>query len=321
MNKTKIWLIVAVSLILIGSLIFAGVMSMLEWDFTKLTTEKYETNEHTVSGEYRNIIVKTKTANVDFIPSANGGTSVVCYEAKKQQHTVSLDGDTLVVEINDERKWYDHIGIGFISPKVTVYIPQGEYNSLSVKTSTGDVDIPRELVFDSIDIAGSTGDITCRASVMGLIKIKNSTGDICLENVSAGRLDLKLTTGKITLTDINCEGDLTTDVSTGKTDISNVTCESLTSDGSTGSILLENVVASGKFFIERDTGNVRLDGCDAAEIYIETDTGNVSGSLLTSKVFITDTDTGNVDVPRSAEGGRCEISTDTGDIEIEIDIK
>lgn len=318
MNKTKIWLIVAVSLILIGSLIFAGVMSMLEWDFTKLTTEKYETNEHTVSGEYRNIIVKTKTANVDFIPSANGGTSVVCYEAKKQQHTVSLDGDTLVVEINDERKWYDHIGIGFISPKVTVYIPQGEYNSLSVKTSTGDVDIPRELVFDSIDIAGSTGDITCRASVMGLIKIKNSTGDICLENVSAGRLDLKLTTGKVSLSDISCESDVSVEVSTGKTELTDITCKNVISDGGTGSIRLKNVIATEKFSIERDTGSVKFDRCDAAEIYIETDTGNVSGSLLTSKVFITDTDTGKVDVPRSVEGGRCEISTDTGDIEIEI---
>ena len=70
--------------------------------------------------------------------------------------------------------------------------------------------------------------------------------------------------------------------------------------------------------IERDTGSVRFDGCDGDAIYVETDTGDVTGTLLTDKVFITKTDTGSVDVPKSINGGRCEISTDTGDIRIEI---
>ena len=42
------------------------------------------------------------------------------------------------------------------------------------------------------------------------------------------------------------------------------------------------------------------------------------GSLLSDKVFITETDTGNVNIPKTTDGGKCEIKTDTGDIKIKI---
>ena len=61
-----------------------------------------------------------------------------------------------------------------------------------------------------------------------------------------------------------------------------------------------------------------LDVCVLAEIYIETDTGSVSGTLLSDKVFLAETDTGRVSVPKTTHGGRCEITTDTGNIRIEV---
>jgi DUF4097 and DUF4098 domain-containing protein YvlB len=90
------------------------------------------------------------------------------------------------------------------------------------------------------------------------------------------------------------------------------------SNGSTGNISLSNVIAAEGFSIERSTGDVKLDCSDAMTIDIETDTGDVEGSVLTDKIFITRTDTGRVRVPDSASGGRCELTTDTGDIRISI---
>ena len=72
-------------------------------------------------------------------------------------------------------------------------------------------------------------------------------------------------------------------------------------------------------FIERSTGDIELNGCDAGEIFIETDTGNVEGTLLSEKVFVVTTDTGDKRVPNTTSGGRCEITTDTGDIYITIE--
>ena len=137
-----------------------------------------------------------------------------------------------------------------------------------------------------------------------------------MQNISAGALDLSVSTGKVTVTGANCEGDVKIDVSTGKVSMTDIRCKNLISDGDTGDISLRNVIANEAFSIETDTGDIKLDSCDATEISIETDTGDVTGSLLSSKVFIAQTDTGNVHVPKTVTGGKCEITTDTGDIKI-----
>ncbi len=240
MRKTKICLIIATSLILIGGIIFAGVMTALRWDFIKLSTVEYETNNYEINENFKNISITSDTADVEFIVSKNEKSTVVCYEEKNFKHSVEVKEDTLVIEIDDTRKWYEHIGVSFGQSKITVYIPQVEYGTLSVKVSTGDVNI----------------------------------------------------------TDIKCKNVI--------------------SSGSTGEIYLKNVIAKEKFSIVRSTGDVKLDSCDADEIFIKTDTGDVKGSLLTDKVFITETDTGSTNVPKTTKGGKCEITTDTGDIKFTV---
>ncbi len=47
--KNKVWIIFAISLLAVGLLIFAGAMIALDFDFTKLSTEKYETNTYEIS--------------------------------------------------------------------------------------------------------------------------------------------------------------------------------------------------------------------------------------------------------------------------------
>ena len=113
-------------------------------------------------------------------------------------------------------------------------------------------------------------------------------------------------------------GDITISVSTGQSTLSDVTCKNLTTDGSTGEVFLKNVIASQAFSIDRSTGDVAFDRCDAAEILVKTSTGDVTGSLLSEKVFITDTSTGDIRVPPTTTGGKCTIKTGTGDIRIDI---
>ena len=48
-KSAKIWLIIAASLIVAGAIIFTGEMLVLKWDFTKLSTVKYETNTYEIN--------------------------------------------------------------------------------------------------------------------------------------------------------------------------------------------------------------------------------------------------------------------------------
>lgn len=318
-KTTKIWLTIATCLVLAGCIILGGVMTMLNWDWSKLSTSKFRTNEHIISEKFRNISIDTGAASLTFVLSADGECKVECYEDEKEKHSVTVENDTLVIRLESTKAWYEYIGISFHSPKVTVYLPKAEYGALTVKEDTGDIEIPGDFHFESADLSLSTGDIRYFASASGQVKIKASTGQIRVENISAQSLDLRTTTGGITASKVSCTGDVSATVSTGTTSLNDIACKNLTSSGNTGSITLKNVVAAQQFSIKRSTGDVKLDNCDAAQLRIETDTGDVKGTLRTEKVFITQSATGTIKVPKTATGGKCEITTGTGDIKITIE--
>lgn len=316
MNKRAKRGVVLVLILVVFGLLFVGVMTYLQWDFTKLSTVKYDTQEHKIYAPFDNISVVTNTADVTFVPSPNEESTVTCFEQQKVKHTVVVKDGTLCIEVTDTRKWYEHIGLDFHTPKITVFIPRGKCGALSVKGSTGDVEIPSDFIFESIDLSQSTGNVISDASAVGAMKIRTSTGDIRLQNLSAGSLSLSVSTGKIAVSDATCRDQAEITVSTGRAELTDITCRELLSDGDTGDLTLRNVVATDKFTLERDTGDIRLEDCDASELWMKTDTGDITGTLLSDKVFLTETDTGKISVPKTVTGGRCEITTDTGDIDI-----
>ena len=321
-TRTKVWLIIAAFLVLIGCILFAGVMITLKWNFMELATVNYETNTYEISETFDSISMNTDTADIAFAFSDDGKCRVEFHEEENVKHSVTVEDGTLTIELIEERTVYDfirYIVLNFDKPKITVFLPKSEYKSLFIKESTGDIEIPKDFNFKDVDVALSTGDVTFNASASELIKIKTSTGDICAENINAGSLDLSVSTGEVTVVGVTCEGDIRVGVSTGKAKLTDITCKSVISRGSTGDILLNDVIAAEKISIERTTGDVKFDRSDAAEIFVETDTGDVAGSLLSDKVFIAETDTGHIDVPKTVNGGKCEIATDTGDIKITID--
>ena len=316
---TKIWLIAAAALLLIGGALFGGAMMLLQWDFTKLDTQKMQTNSHEPTGDVQSISVESIDADISFLPSETDGCRVVCYEKEKVKHAVEIIDGVLTVRADDARKWYDYIGFSFETPLVTVYLPAGAYETLTVRGNTGDVAVPKEFSFTDIDVEVSTGTVKNYASATGDIRIKTSTGHILTENVTAASMSFSVTTGKVRVTSVTCTGDVSVTVDTGDAELSHVVCKNLYSVGDTGDLDLQDVVALEKFSFERDTGDIEFERCDAAEIFIKTTTGDVEGSLLSEKLFNAKSNTGKVEVPPPTTGGKCEIVTGTGDIEIEVE--
>ena len=280
MKTTKIWLLIATLLVILGMVAFGAVMFACQWDFTKLGTTNYVTNTYTITADFHNLSIDTDTADIVFAMSADGSCSVVCYEAENLHHSVSVEKDTLVIQSIDQRSWKDHIGINFGSSQITLYLPQAEYFSLVIQESTGHVEIPKDFQFRDVNIYISTGNIDIASSVSGNLQLHTTTGNIRATNLSAGSLELSASTGKL---------------------------------------LMEHVIVSGSLCAKTDTGDIRLDACDAETLQIQTDTGDITGTLLSPKIFIANSDTGSVHVPQSTTGGRCEITTDTGTIKLTIE--
>ena len=298
--------------------ILIALLAVLTLSLVSCQSKNYETNEHEITESFSNISVNAKAADISFVKSDDGLCKITCYEHKKEKHAVKISGDTLTIEIVNEKKWYEHLSINVGSPKIVIALPEAQYAALNVNSGTGDITIERGVEFENIDLSLSTGDVNCYASAKGGINIALTTGNINLNGMSAGLIKLKSTTGDVKLSDVSVSEEVTIDVSTGNVALGRVSCRSLTSVGTTGNIDLKNVIASGTISIDITTGKVNFINSDASELYIKTTTGDVKGNLLTDKVFITKSTTGDVKVPASIIGGRCEITTTTGDIIITV---
>ena len=318
MYTHKKGVMIAVILVLVGAALCGVSFAVLGLNVKSLSSGKFETNRYDVKEEFRGISIRGNTEKITLLPSENGECSVVCYEDARERHTVSVENGTLTVKTVDKRNWTVHFGILLESPSITVYLPEKEYGQLSIEADTGDVEIPDAFQFEPVTVELDTGKASCYADAAEAVSITTDTGDIVASDLSAGEITLASDTGKIRVSGVTCGGELSVRDGTGRVEVEDVTCESFRSDGDTGSLNMKNVQASGSFTIKRDTGNVRFDGCDAASISVKTSTGDVTGTLLTGKTFSTKTDTGHVSVPQTTAGGTCEVTTDTGNIKLEV---
>jgi hypothetical protein len=319
MNRlVVILLVLAGILILLGIVGFTVTLAAAGWDFSQISAQKYVKNEHRIKESFDNLSIVTDTAKIEILPSDDGSVRIVSNELIKSQHTVSVENGTLKIEINDTRKWYDFISFFSIGTvKIIVYLPSEiMYGELSIDGSTADIFVSRNLKFSSLAASISTGDCEILSSVEDFILAKTSTGDIKIEGLSATTVDLTSSTGAIELDGVLVAEDLKIVSSTGEVEIDNTSCRNLLINGDTSDIEMDNVIAKEKWTIELSTGNVEFEASDASQISIKTSTGSVRGSLLSEKVFITRTGTGSIDVPDTLTGGRCEITTGTGNIRI-----
>lgn len=317
-KSIKICLIVAVSLVVVGSLVFVGTLAALRFDFNKVSTRKYQTNTYEISEDFNKISIDVTITEVVLAPSENDKCIIKCFEEEKLKHSAAVENGTLKIKTIDTRKWYDHIGIAFRNQKVTVYLPKNKYDSLLIDTDTGDVEIPKDFSFEKIKISGDTSGVVCYASASGDTEISTSTGDIKVDSISTNRINLSSSTGNISINSASFMDKTKVKTETGQIQLTDVNCKSIIIKSTTGDISINNVNADESLSVESDTGNVRFENSDAASISVKTHTGDVTGTLASEKVFIAKSSAGDVNVPKTITGGKCEITTDTGDIDIDI---
>lgn len=296
MKKTKKLIIFAVSLVIAGLLIGTLGLCAAGFDFTKMSLARLTSNIHNVEEDFTSISIDTDISDVRLALSEDGTCQVVCLEEVNYFHKVSVENNTLTITTQDNRMWYEHIGIfgGFHS--VTIRLPKKAYEDLTVVCDTADVEIPKDFSFGWADITTTTGDVKWQGSMVNNLLISVSTGDIFVDDTG---------------------------------------CQTLTAKTNTGDIRLANTVITQNLTAKTSTGDVRFDRCDAKAMSVNTDTGDVTGTLLSGMIFITKTGTGKVVVPTDGYGeilsssGEVlvskplvkpigEITTDTGDILIEV---
>ena len=312
------WVIVALSLTIVGIVVFLVGIVAADFDFSRLGTGTAVTNTYSITEDFQNIVVDTDVSNISFALSNDGSCEVFCQETEKAPHSVKVENGTLTIRQQDGRKWYDYIGFNYIEAKVVVMLPEAEYQQLRITSHTGKADVGQAFTFNSVDIETDTGFVSIGCSVRDSLRIQTSTGSIAVTDTAVRTLDVCCSTGKVVLSNVTASGNIEAQTSTGNVQLSGCNAASLKLECSTGKITATNTVCTGSLQAQTSTGNIELNRCDAEDLVLESGTGSINASFLTDKIVYAQSDTGKISVPKCSSGGRCEVNTDTGNIHIQI---
>ncbi|OQC09841.1 MAG: hypothetical protein BWX74_00852 [Tenericutes bacterium ADurb.Bin087] len=319
MNKVeKILTIIASSLLVVGLIVFITVMAVRGFDFSGLSTVKYEVKTHEVTEEYANIKVDITYADLTIVKGEEATTKALCYESDRLTYTLEVEDDTLVITDTHKMRRFWTIFDLWGNKGVTLYVPNNAYTNLLVNNETGSLTVANSVTFNKITARLETGSITLNGDA-NVIDVSSETGSITLNNVDADSAKLVTETGKTFLNNVNVTGDITISADTGAAKLTDVKSDNLTIDAETVTITLTDTVITNTMNLETETGSINFVKSDAHDIYARTSTGSINGSLLTGKIFSAHSKNGTVSVPSNTAGaGVCDLRTNTGNITITI---
>lgn len=214
-------------------------------------------------------------------------TSEVSDNIKNNEDDESPTGISYGIWIrqDDERKWYEKIGIHPFSwkyHKLTVYLPKEDYKEIYAETISGDITLKTKLNVSEDSYLSAT------------------SGDIIAENISSDEhLNISTVSGDIMLKNIHSDKD--SDIFT-----------------TSGDITLKNISTNGLLDISTTSGDITAEYISANDFSITTVSGDINASLPEGLDYHTKTTSGDIDIPKSVKGGKkCTLSTVSGDINVE----
>ncbi len=284
--------------------------------------ENFMEKTHTITEKVTFLKVSDAESDIRILPSSDGTCTVRCYDRESIFHTVTLDGQTLTVEQVDGRKWYEKIGffLWWTQPRtVTVYLPLGEYKTLTLKTVSGDIQVPDGYIFSSGELKTTSGNISFESEVRQGLVAQTTSGDVTLREMGADTVVAKTTSGDVRLEGVQTSGAVTATTTSGKVSLSKVICGDLQASVTSGDVTLSEVEAWGNLTVSSTSGDISFDYIGAhKDMKFSAVSGDVEGTMVGRKNFSVKTVSGSVSVPQSGGFGQCRIETTSGDVQVRI---
>ena len=272
--------------------------------------------------------------------------------SNEHYHNVTLENGTLRIVRNKQQK--ERRFFSSVSGELTLYLPEGQYQSLDVTTASGDIAVRQD--FGTVHITGASSDVTLAGTYPDKAMVQTASGDVSLDGIFGGELEvltasgsqnlkgrfasgkLRSASGDMELSGASFTGDLTAETASGDMTLSNVLArglrlrsasgdvhmervcaEILNAESRSGDLNLEQVLSKGDFLCKTTSGDVSLEGCDSPQMGFTTVSGDISGSLLHGKQFSCRSVSGEMNLPGGTPRGTCSISTVSGDADLEIE--
>jgi len=299
MKKSASIALIVAAVCLVAGIALVGVFAGLSKDLTfgqmveQTVVEEYEIATEKFSGEFDRISIIESEAEVELIRSDVGNPRIEYSVVKDRDYIVTVEDGILDIRVDDRRSSFINFNIVYKAMTLKVYLPEDEYESLVIDSSSGKVIVPADFTFGKCGIECSSGSVVFDADVTGTATIKNTSGSVKVSGVQAEKLIVNNSSGSIKVTDsgaaeaeiINTSGGVTVTngqygklevgCTSGSVDVVRVTADGISAQGSSGSVEFVDCTVSGDAAAKNSSGSIKFENCTADVISAE----NTSGSI------------------------------------------
>ena len=217
-------------IITVGVLLAIGIAVVVTWTaaikaIAGTRSGSSEEKEEVIRAPFERIVITEISPDVVFRTSQDGQAKVVYTDTETITHKIDVSGDTLSVKAKQKKgSWFKQLFGGLFSfsfkpenkSQTLIYLPEGDFESLSVGTVSGNVELPDTAEFEEIEAATVSGDITADGTkISGNAGFETVSGDMTLSGIQASSVSANSVSGEIRLNDADITGAVTAETVSG----------------------------------------------------------------------------------------------------------
>lgn len=310
----RFWLRTAAILLIAAAVLGGCVLLSGNFDFDKLGVDKYEKAEYICAEPVTAINVIDSDQDIEILPSTDGTCRIEYMYGEYDNYDISLENGLLSVERNRKFR-FGLFDFGF-DRAMRIYLPEGEYEYLSVDSASGDISVSGCNATD-ITLEAASGDISAKNCSADSFSLNASSGEISVVNCDAGSIALGATSGDIEAQGMIAAEKLTVNSASGDIEVKNCNAAEMEFSAASGDVEIAGITVFDQLMIDTASGDVDFRRADAGSIYVHAASGDVYGSVVKPMLYETDSASGDVNIPvPMRDAGICRIETASGDITI-----
>ncbi len=327
-KSVKNALIVSVTLILSGFLILFAVLWSLSFDFSKLdytayNNVEYKVNVYDVDYDFSDVYIDETSLDISFELTNEEKAYVRVMAQENISHQVYVENEKLVIKRADDNTMKNSmwgINISTQTPSLTVYLPQKNFENLTIISTSGDIFIyeNKNFSFKNCEITATSSDVDVLGCVTDSLAVNNTSGKIDVGFCPIKNVALSTNSGDVYLQKISDSEDISVKTTSGDTYISLVTCENLSVESNSGELECLNTQVAHLTEMHSTSGDITLEAFDSGELNLWSISGSIYGEFISNKNFITDSASGTINAPIGGTGGNCLVRTNSGDITLKL---
>ncbi|MBQ7545647.1 MAG: DUF4097 family beta strand repeat protein [Clostridia bacterium] len=314
-KSTKIWLIAALVLILLGTVIGTVCLKTVGYDWTAFHPDDRFTQEtQQIHQSIQDLDVFIQSGSLYIKLTADENPSVTSKLNGSSKVSVDIEDQKLIVrsESTEEMEWYERIWYTQ-DETITINLTRKEYREITVHSQSADIFVQDQLQCLDANIETNSGDVLCDLKVQQTLNCKSDSGDA---EITGTFNNLSVVSASGTIDCNACEAAaISLLTASGECTVRRCTLDQAVLISNSGNVFLMNTSLADTLRVSTHSGDVMLTYCTANAIKIGTTSGNVLGVTNLDWKYAVHTDSGSVLVPTSAGEHACIVRTTSGDVE------